>query len=160
VFARRRLCSDWWYHFVRVFSFLSLGTYVIIKIQSRRVSYPINFCKVYLLVGFLGSNACWVVYVNDLNWGLEPAPFCGHRHVFLLIAKGSHRCQILIIDMLALSGGTYRIGHISRKLKCFLDNFTLFFFCGPARLRDQVVAYGLLWGCWNRYSYRVTTGPT
>jgi len=25
------------------------------------------FCKVYLLVGFLGSNACRVVYVNDLN---------------------------------------------------------------------------------------------
>jgi len=46
--------------------------------------------------------------------------------------------------MLALSGGTYRIGHISRKLKCFLDNFTLVFF--PA-LPDCVTRLWLMGYC-------------
>lgn len=108
-------------------------------------------------VRFCGIHAGRVVYVNDPNLGLESVPFCGHWHVFLflLIANGFSRCQILIIDMLTLSGGTYRATGIYQGNK----SGSLTTLPPPSAFPHCVTTFWVTRGCWKRYSYRVTTEP-
>lgn len=108
-------------------------------------------------VRFCGIHAGRVVYVNDPNLGLESVPFCGHWHVFLflLIANGFSRCQILIIDMLTLSGGTYRATGIYQGNK----SGSLTTLPPPSAFPHCVTTFWVTRGCWKRYSYRVTSKP-